>query len=244
MVNQDKIRQLSTYYIAIGLVFFIVILCVGNGYVTFVLSTIYILTGIVLINISDGYVKFLSRNEKSDPLGIALGFFWIVALVFYNSLTKYELLSYNNLWPAAGIFALVMFLLLIAKGINKAAGFIIGQIAAILIVSALWGFGTAVVANCIFDGSAPQKYSTTVADRFTKTGRGVGHYLILGAWKPGQDAKTVYVNSKEYLKAKIGTRVTVIQKQGLFHAAWITYSIDTTPPVPAGSGSESSPVPR
>jgi hypothetical protein len=226
MENKDKIRQLGMGYMVISIMVFIVLLCIGNGYVTFIFCTIYILSGIVLMLLSRGQVKILSRNEKSSPMGIALGYFWPVILIFYTGLTKYHLLSYNNLWHVAAIFASVLFVLLLATGINKAAGYVAGQAVIMLVASAFWGFGSAVVANCIFDGSAPQKYTTTVVDRHTATGRGVRYYLTLGAWGPGLYGKTIDVKKSEYEKAVVDTKISIVEKQGLFKAVWFTYTIN------------------
>nr|WP_067058070.1 hypothetical protein [Mucilaginibacter sp. L294] len=244
MDNKDKIWQLGMIYMVSSFAFFIVFLCIGNGYATFVFCTIYTLSGIGLMLLSHGQVKFLSWNEKSNPLGIALGYFWPVILMFYTGLTKYHLLSYNNLWHIAAVFASVLFVLLLATGINKAAGYVAGQVVVMLIASLFWGFGSAVVANCIFDGSAPQKYNTTIANRYTSTGRGVRYHLMIDGWRPGLYGKTVDVKKNEYEKAAVDTAVSIVEKKGLFNVPWFTYTIDAAPPVPAGSGNGNSPATR
>ncbi|RYU90022.1 hypothetical protein EWM62_10790 [Mucilaginibacter terrigena] len=240
----SKMRQIAVAYNIWGLVMCFILIFVRNSSVSFWTGALYPLLGIAIMRFSNGLIKFVGASQRSLHMGIILGLTMSVINVFILAIAEYEVLSFANAWPIVAGVTVALFILLYSTGINKIKGVAKGQIAAMVVISFLYGFANTIVVNCFFDRSTPTNFTTTVADEYISSGKGAHYHLKLNPWLPGQNIREVDVSEKSYYKTPVGSAVFIYGKKGLLNIPWFDFELDPTPPVPAGLNNGNSPTPR
>jgi hypothetical protein len=240
----SKARQVAIAYTVWGFIMFFVLLWIRNSYASLLVGVLYPILGIIIMKFSFGLIKFLNNSQKSIYSGIGIGFCMPILILFITSIAEYEVLSFTKALPIATVIAIILFVLLYNVGINKTTGSITGQIVFILIISSLFGFGSTVVTNCLFDKSVPTEFKTTVVDEYISSGKGAHYHLKLNPWKSDQNVREIDVSESTYEKTPIGSPVIIEEKKGFFNIPWFDFKIDPTPPAPADLNNGSYPIPR
>jgi hypothetical protein len=77
-------------------------------------------------------------------------------------------------------------------------------------------------ANCVYDNSEPQVYSTEVLDKRISKGRKgrKTYYLKVAPWGHHYDREEISVSSSQYNEHYIGEKINIDVKEGLFNIPW------------------------
>jgi hypothetical protein len=193
-----------------------------KGEVASILLMTFPLLGVILMLSSRGTIKFVSSSAVSAYPFIMLGTGIPCFMVLFKSLIEYTLFQYDQLWlPALGISAIV-FVLQYVPGVNKSLRSIPAQMVIMLILSLLYGFGSARLINCALDGHQPAIYAAKVLGHEINHGKSVTYYLDLSPWGPRADEQEVETTRDLYHAVAVGDSVIVNLKPGLLHIPWYT----------------------
>jgi hypothetical protein len=91
---------------------------------------------------------------------------------------------------------------------------------ALLVFSALYGFGGAKQADILLDKSAVQNYTTEVVRKTYTTGRGSRYYLYLEPWGPVSTVERSSVKHAFYDSVAEGGSVCITAQDGALHVPW------------------------
>jgi len=186
----------------------------------------YPLIGVMIMIFSKGIIKFISKAKRSVYPSISLGMALPSFLLLIKSLGEYSIFQSNHLWSPALIISGILFALFYFRGINKSIGSIKGQIAFMLILALLYGFGSALQINCAFDNSPLKTYDATVFSRRMQNGRSRSYFLTLSPWGPRRKVQETEVHRRLYNVTAIGDTVKVNFKEGLLHVPWFIVTRD------------------
>jgi hypothetical protein len=131
-----------------------------------------------------------------------------------------DILSYDNLWMPAIVFAVICFAVLYYLSVKKANATLGSQIIFIILTSAILGFGSSLLMNCALDQSSPQVYAATVTDAHISHGKSTTYHIVIGQWGPHQKEENVAVPASFYYKVQVGGQVNVNLKKGLLNVPW------------------------
>jgi len=100
-----------------------------------------------------------------------------------------------------------------------------GAVVGLLVLALLYGFGGAISADTLGDGSAPAIYRVRVLDKYIRVTHGKGahttYYLHTEPWGPfAQPVRSVSVPSRVYRETNEGDLVCIGLRNGLLHAPW------------------------
>jgi hypothetical protein len=178
------------------------------------------LLGILIMYRSNGLIKFLSDSKKSIYSFTFIGLLMPSFLLLLSSVRGYNIYNYQPIWLPALFVFFTMFVLFYLTGINKDIPSIISQTIMMLIVSALYGYGSVVKLNCTFDGSKPQIIHTTIYNQNTQYSKGYHYYLYLNSWDSDHSPKKIEVSRSTYHEYHIGSNVEVKLKKGFLNIPW------------------------
>ena len=244
--NIDKAKQIALAYNIWGFIMpFISIIAQGNV-IASVIALSSPLIGILILTRRNHLIKFLGDSIRSARPSISFGLMFSVGLLFLTAVLNNHILSFNNLWPPALVITVLFFIALYFYGIDKSTDKLIQQILAMAVFSLVYGLGSSLVLNTVFDYSTPNKYKSSIIYAYAANGKGGTHFhFTIAAW-PGQDnSQEEDIDRQQYLSIPVGSAVEVYQKKGLFNMPWYYVVLPvTTPPVPADSNNGNSPAPR
>lgn len=206
----------NSYNIIGGLLAFLSLLTTENF--SYIIQFAIPIIGIILIYCFD-LIKLISNPKKSIYSSILIGFILPCVYLLLRSF-KFHILSHDNIWLPIGIIFSIMFSLLYFKGINKSIKSVNGQVIGMLIISFLYGFGSAMIINCVFDKSKETIYNAKVIDQHISRGKNTSYYLKLSTWGPQKKIKNETVSKKMYDQTNIGDTVNVKYKQGFLNTPW------------------------
>lgn len=89
-----------------------------------------------------------------------------------------------------------------------------------IIISAIYGFGSVMSVNCTFDKSAPAIYKAEVLNHRIESGKHTSYLLTLTEWGPMHEQKEEDVGRYLYNKVSIGDTVKIYFRPGLLKAPW------------------------
>jgi hypothetical protein len=217
-----KAKQIAIGYNIIGVIVGVTAFFLNNSKIIVIVALLYPLLGIVIMKFSDGLIKFVSNRKRSVYPFIVIGFYLPVLLVFVASIMPYDIFKYEHIWPITIIITLTVFTLSYTTGINRTAGSIKGQVIFMVILAALYGYGSTIQLNCLFDPSKPQQFQATVLGHHITTGKSNTYFLTLSPWGPEKETKEVSVGKWLYNEVAIGGTVKVNFKNGLLNIPWFT----------------------
>jgi len=214
-----KAKNIAIIFNIIGLVSGFVMIFFNNKLSSIILLS-FPLIGDVIMIFSKGVIKFLSNYKRSVYPSVMLGMVLPSFMLLIKSLGEYTIFKSNNLWLPALIISGIMFALFYFQGINKSIGFIKGQVVCMFILSLLYGFGSTLQINCVFDNSSPEIYAATVLRHRMQHGKSNSYFLTLSPWGPMQKVQETEVHRALYSVAANGDTVKVNLKEGLLHIPW------------------------
>lgn len=214
-----KAKQIAWTYNIIGMILGFAMIFLKNNLVAAILMLSYPLLGIVVMIFSKGLTKFLSNSKRSVCSFIMLGFIMPAFVMLIKSLGEYEISQYGHIWLPFIVTGLVVFFILFKMGINNSLP-LTGQIIFMVIAGFLYGYGSTIQVNCVFDKSSPQMIHTTVSSRWIEHSKGTHYHLKLSSWDTDQTPKDIQVSESTYYRYSEGSSIDVELKKGLLNIPW------------------------
>lgn len=211
-------KQIALVYNIIGAVLLFVIIIYKAYFIKFC-WLIYPLLSIPILMYSKGLIKLLSNSKRSIYGSIFIGIIF-PCLALTNSLSAYNLLSYNALWLPSFIISGVFFAFLYTLGINKSIEYVKGQVFMMLIISMLYGFGSTLIINAEFDNSKTQLFDAIILDHKTEYHKHTRYYLILSPWALENKEQKIQIGKSLYEDIHNGDHVKIKLKEGFFKIPW------------------------
>jgi len=90
----------------------------------------------------------------------------------------------------------------------------------IIVWAAIWGGSTAVLGNCILDGTAPKIIRVRVTAKHITAGKRPSYNLTLAPWGPKFEADDLSVTGDLYFSVLAGEEICVYLHPGAFGARW------------------------
>jgi hypothetical protein len=193
-----------------------------------VLILAYPLVGILLMLSGRGLIKFQSDRQRCIYAFVLFGISVPGLALLIKSAANDNVLDNTHLWaPALGL-SLLLFVLIYVTGLNRSTGRLRVQLITMILTALLYGFGSALQVNWIFDPARPVIYNATILNSRVETrsnnrisgDRDKAYYLIISPWGPGHEAKEVSVPGSLFLQSQKGDTVQVQVGQGLLHIPW------------------------
>jgi hypothetical protein len=215
-----KVKIIAVIYSVIGVLLTFAMIPVDEGYFPSLLMMGYPLLGIIIIVTSGGLTKFVSSSKVSINPFVGLGMVMSMVIMLFKSLNDFEIYSYANVWIPWLIIGAVLFAMLYLWGLNWSLPSIKAQVIFMMLVCCLYGYGSLIQLNCVFDHSAAQVYKTSVYNKWVSHGKSTNYYLTLNPWEAGKKTKDVAVYRSRYNAANIGDTISVSTKKGLLRIPW------------------------
>jgi len=215
-----KSKWTAGIYNAVGVI-------IGLGSIPFdkqlpivIIVILYPLLGILIMATSSGLIKFLSNPKRSVYSFAFIGLMTpSIALCLCASL-GYNIDDYQHGLLLALIICLPITASFYLTGLNKDLPSIFGQLTMMLIISLVYGYGTIIKINCMFDKTAPQIIQTSVSDLDITQNKGTHYYLWLKSWDADQNLKEIEVSSTTFYRYHVGSIIDVRVKKGLLNIPW------------------------
>ena len=218
-----KAKQIALVYNIGGGVAGAAVLFLQTNNFLIILSLAYPLIGLAVMKFN-GLIKFFTNPKSSIYPSIFLGFYFAALMSFIPAISQYDLFSYEHVWLPVIVVGLVIVGLLYMGGGNPAAGAVKGQFIFMIVLGALYGFGSIINVNCAFDKSTPQKFVATVVNHEVHHGKSTTYYLTLSPWGPQKETKDVSVGSGFYYATNVGETVNIYLKKGVLNIPWFVVS--------------------
>ncbi len=136
-----------------------------------VLLLLYPFIGIVIIKLNNGLIRFISNQKRSVFPFVVVGFLVPAFILFTKSMNGYDIFKYDHVWLIAISISVVIFLSLYFSGSNLAVEAVKGEVFFMIAVACLFGYGSTIQVNCVFDQSKPQQFQATVLNQRYTTGK-------------------------------------------------------------------------
>ncbi|MRX69267.1 hypothetical protein SAMN06265349_10446 [Flavobacterium resistens] len=145
-----------------------------------------------------------------------------IALSFRMSL-DFSIDDYSNVWIPAIAIAITYtgILLSFSKHLSFKKGKDLFSILWFAIFSFVYGFGTVIATNCVFDKSDPQMFSSEVVNKEMREDKVTSYYLYLLPWNNKTETEKVSIDSDLYDSLNEGDEVSVYLFEGRFNIPWI-----------------------
>lgn len=211
----------------------VLILILDAGKTALTLLLIYPFIGILLMISGRGLIKFQSNRQRSICSFVTLGIFVPGFALLIKSMAKDQVLDTTHLWvPALGI-SLLLFTLIYVTGINTSMGMLRAQVMMMILTALVYGFGSTLQANWVFDPSDPAVYDVTIlgsrvsqqSSRLTD-GKDESYYLAISPWGPRHETEEVAVSWNLYRLSQKGDTLQVHLGEGLLHIPWFFITND------------------
>lgn len=212
-------KRVAIAYNIVGVAVFALIF-LGKGHPIVIMGLFYPLLGIVIMKFSKGLIKFAGNSKRSVTPFLFLGFMFPVITMLVVVITDYQIFEYNNLWLPIIVTTVVIFVLVYFTGRNRSIGGLKTQVIIMIIISAIYGFGSVMSVNCTFDKSAPAIYKAEVLNHRIESGKHTSYLLTLTEWGPMHEQKEEDVGRYLYNKVSIGDTVKIYFRPGLLKAPW------------------------
>ncbi|WP_259070834.1 hypothetical protein HDF24_23660 [Mucilaginibacter sp. X4EP1] len=214
----EKAKQISIAYNIWGGVGGFAMIFFDNKFAVLFLL-LYPLAGILVMQFSNGLIKFVSDSKRSVYWFIMIGFMVPTIITFVKIISDYNIYQFQNMWILLIIGVLLMFFLLYGTGVNDALpkG---GQIFIMLLFSFMYIYGGIITINCKFDQSKPQLIYTTVESVNVSHNKGTHYTLYLKPWEEQSYPGGIEVSGAMYYKHPVGSNITLNLKHGLLNIPW------------------------
>jgi hypothetical protein len=185
-----------------------------------IIAMLYPFLGFGLMWYSKGVIKVITNIKTSVYPHIMVGFMPTAMLLGIRGITLYDTFDAWNILLPSVILSAIMFAAVYFADRIKFVEPVKGKLVLIVIMAAIYGFGTTWNSNCYFDESQPKIYLTTVLDHRIEHGKSTSYYLTIAPWGPVQKETEVDAGRWMYYNAPIGDTVRVKLRPGLLHIPW------------------------
>ena len=221
--REAKITQskwIGWSYMAIGMFLGFACIPFDKKPAVVIILILYPLTGILIMALSNGLIKFISNTRRSVYSFTLLGIFMPGFVLCLTGALGYNVYGYHNAFLPSIVVCFVTFALIYITGFNKDMPSVAGQVTGMLVVSAVYAFGCTIQINCQFDHSVPQTVHTSIYNKYKNYNKREHYYLNLNPFSPGKDQKEIEVSPSTYAKYNLGDNIEVELKKGLIGIPW------------------------
>jgi hypothetical protein len=168
---------------------------------------------------NQGLVTLIDGSKKKSAYpSITSSFILVPVALGLRALLDYDLLNFSKFivpWAVVAAVLIIGLLLLIRQSKNRSL-----DIMGAVIFSVVFGYGSVVSSNCLFDNVASDLHYARVLDHRISSGKSTSYYLTLSAWGAKPSGEEVSVASDLYYQVSKGDSVTVHIKKGTFNIPW------------------------
>ncbi|MET3028846.1 hypothetical protein ABXT06_19365 [Flavobacterium sp. UW10123] len=130
--------------------------------------------------------------------------------------------NYANVWLPVVLIAIIYtgILLSFSKHLSFKKGKDIFSILSYAMFTFIYGFGTVVCTNCVFDKSNPELFSTEIINKEVNRGKYVSYYLYLAPWNHKKEIEKVSIDADLFNSVSNGQEVAIYSFKGKFDIPW------------------------
>ncbi len=177
------------------------------------------LIGALIMLLSKGLIKFIEISRNSI-YNFSFGGIFIPSVSLFAISFNYNVVQYQPILLPGIVIFFLMFIILYLTGFNKNTKSVTIQILVMLLVSVLYGYGTVVSLNCLFDKTEPQIIHTTVYKKEITHNKGTYYHLYLNSWDSDPHPKMLEVSYATYNYYSNCSLIDVKQGKGLLNIPW------------------------
>jgi len=146
---------------------------------------------------------------------------WIICI---RAILDFEFESvYSLIIPGTIAFLIILIILFsthtLIENSNRSKWWIYSSI---IFNITLYSYGGTYAANCAFDYSQPEIFQTEILDKTIRKGRRGRrtHYVEIAPWGHHLDKERIRVSRSHYKDLRVGDKVNIDLKEGLFYIPW------------------------
>lgn len=181
---------------------------------------LYPFVGVLLLFLHKGVIRMESTGKTTNYPYISLGLIMPSLCLAAVTFTRYEVISYANLWIPVLVIGVILFVLLNEANKKSFGDAYKSQFVHIVIIIVFYVFGSAVIINCDFDRSVPTIATAKVIKQFKTTNKITTYSLTLSPWGDRRQPEDVLVTTSVYKQVSPGEVVRVNIKSGFFKMPW------------------------
>jgi hypothetical protein len=218
---KESRKNTLLYNVAGPVVFVLLFILKVSATLLTILLILYPLFGIFIIHFYSGYIALIGKKTGYYS-SIFFGMIAPALLMIIESLTHFEILSYDNFWIP---FMSISVLMLIAFYYTiKASKFFTSQWLFAAVIAFCFGYGSILQVNTVFDNSKTQVFTAPVTGHYIQAGRNYSYHLLLSNWTNHPEPIDVSVFESFYRSTMIGSNVDVHLNDGFFNIPYFFVS--------------------
>lgn len=169
-----------------------------------------------------GLIRFDERNNSTVP-SIFPGTILPASALLVRALMDWNILEYQHLWISVSVATVVLTALFLLGTKELVHSTSLNLLIALVLTTFMLGYayGTYVVANCLFDKSAPEEFTAEVVDKEIGSGRVTTYDVVVGPWSPETEPRELRVTEEQFDKLRKGDTIILHVKEGLLGTPWL-----------------------
>lgn len=179
------------------------------------------LIGLLTVKFWKGLIQIDAEKDSAYPM-VVFPLVFPGIILSLRAMLDFSINDYSNIWLPAIVISLIFVGFVIAlskkKPIKKAADYF--AIVSYVVFGFIYGYGTVVSTNCVFDTSEPKMFSTTIVNKQINGGKYRSYDLYLSPWDKKTEIEKVSIDSDMYNQLNNGDEVSVYQFKGRFDIPW------------------------
>lgn len=218
-----KANELVITLNILGVFLAVLIIPVKIEKVTVLLAMVAPVIFIIILRIYNGLIRLVVSNNSPYP-SVFYAFAAVIFALILKSL-KYRILDPNDVWQTAIIVGVLMIALLMVgnKEFSRINATSLIAIVIVTIAAFIYGYGSVVLVNCMYDHSEGQQYQTAVVGKRITRGRSTGYHIVLSPWGKQHEEKDILISYAMYNQLDIDDTINVYEYAGRMNIPW--YSV-------------------
>lgn len=175
---------------------------------------------LVVIKLSKGLIRVAHSNWSVYP-DASYSLFTPGIALYLRAILDFSIDDNSNIWIPAIVITIIFtgILLLFNKHLSFKKGKDLFTICIFLPLIFIYGYGTILTTNCMFDKSEPDMFASEVLEK--EISEINSYYLKLSPWGDKVEMQKVSVDSKLYNNLQVGEKVSVYRFKGKFNIPWL-----------------------
>jgi len=176
----------------------------------------------VVVMATNKLIAFVSNSKRSIYPHILFGFIMNAMFIIGKAVREFDIYRYDNVLLPVLILALVVISLLVITGINRAIQ-ITAQLATMILLGAIYAFGSILQVNCVFDTSIPVDKQTIVFNKYSDYNKGRHYHLKLKTFGDNPKTLNTEVSLARFDRYNEGDTIPIYLRKGELNIAWYTF---------------------